>query len=171
MLDKYFIERAPGQLHENAIKIVGLDSMLITAGKKDHFNTMTAAWGGLGFLWKKPVAFIFIRPQRYTYEFVEKYEDFTLCFFEPKYDSILDYCGNHSGRDTDKMKVTGLEPLETERGNIVFKQARLAMECRKWYFDDLKPEHFLDPGIKKMYPINDFHRMYFGEIVNCWQKI
>ena len=171
MLEKYFVERAPGQIHENAIKIVGLDSMLITAGKKDHFNTMTAGWGGLGFLWKKPVAFIFIRPQRYTYEFVEKNEDFTLCFFEPKYDSILDYCGNHSGRDTDKMKVTGLTPLETERGNIVYSQARLVLECKKWYYDDIDPEHFVDPNIKKMYPINDFHRMYFGEILYCGEKI
>lgn len=170
MLDKYFEEKAPDKLQENAIKIVGLDYMLITAGKKDDFNTMTAAWGGLGFLWNKPVAFIFIRPQRYTYEFVEKYEDFTLSFFEPRYKTILDYCGNYSGRKTDKIKFTGLTPLETERGNIVFSQARLILECRKWYFDDLNPENFLDPNIKKMYPLDDFHRMYFGEILYCGVK-
>ena len=170
MLEKYFDSKAVTEISENAIKIVGLDSMLITAGKKDDFNTMTAAWGGLGYLWKKPVAFIFIRPQRYTFQFVEKNEDFTLCFFEPRYENVLEYCGNHSGRDTDKLKFTGLSPIETDRGNIVFSQARLILECRKWYSDDLKPEHFLDPKIKKIYPIGDYHRMYIGEIIFCGQK-
>jgi flavin reductase (DIM6/NTAB) family NADH-FMN oxidoreductase RutF len=144
--------------------------MLITAGDKDHFNTMTAAWGGLGFLWKKPAATIFIRPQRYTYEFVEKYEDFTLSFFDKKYLDVLKICGTKSGRDIDKMKETGLNPLFTAAGNVYFEEASLVIECRKVYFDDIDPERFLDPSLNKLYPVGDYHRMYIGFITSCWIK-
>jgi flavin reductase (DIM6/NTAB) family NADH-FMN oxidoreductase RutF len=165
-----FIKTDPLSLQENAIKIIGIDSMLITAGTKSSFNTMTAAWAGLGYLWKKPVSFIFIRPQRYTYQFVEKNEYYTLSFFEERQQKILEYCGNVSGRDVDKTIKTGLIPLETELGNIYFDQARLVFECRKLYFQDMNPDNFVEKNIIKMYPTHDFHRMYVGEITGCWIK-
>jgi flavin reductase (DIM6/NTAB) family NADH-FMN oxidoreductase RutF len=144
--------------------------MLITAGQADDFNTMTAAWGGIGFLWNKPMATIFIRPQRYTYEFVENNETFSLCFFEKEHHGILQFCGTKSGRDTDKVAETGLIPLTSALGNIYFEQARLVLECQKVYFDDIKPEGFLDPALNKIYPQHDFHRMYIGFINNCMIK-
>lgn len=154
----------------NFVDLIGKQWMLITAGTKDSFNTMTAAWGGFGFLWNVPVAYIFIRPQRYTFEFVEKYDDFTLCFFEKKYKSILSYCGANSGRDVNKIKETGLTVKETDAGNIYFEQAKLVVECSKLYQDDINPEHFKDRLINRNYPNKDYHRMYIGKVINCWVK-
>ena len=160
----------PEQVNENAIKLIARDWLLITAGNQNSFNTMTASWGGLGFLWNKPVVFIFIRPQRYTYNFVEKEEFFTIQVFEKKYRDILNFCGSHSGRDVNKIEKTGLRPFNSENGNIYFEQASIQMECRKLYFDDIDPERFLDKELLKNYPKNDFHRMYVGEITECLQK-
>ncbi len=165
-----FREITPYEIEENAIDLIGKQWMLITAGKKESFNTMTAAWGGFGFLWNMPVAYIFIRPQRYTYEFTEKDDFFTLSFFDKEYKKALTYCGTKSGRDVDKMKETGLIPRTTENGNIYFEQAKLVIECEKIYFDDIKPEFFVDTSIDRNYPAKDYHRMYIGKIVKCLFK-
>jgi len=161
----------PTEIPGNVVQQIGYDWMLITAGTKKNFNTMTAAWGGIGFLWKEPMATIFIRPQRYTYEFTEKYDAFTLCFFDNAYHEALKICGTKSGRDIDKMKETGLIPLVTSNGNIYYEQARLVIECRKVYFDDIRPENFLDPRPDKNYPKKDYHRMYIGFIESCLLKV
>jgi flavin reductase (DIM6/NTAB) family NADH-FMN oxidoreductase RutF len=152
------------QVNESAIKLIGFDWMLVTAGTMEKFNTMTAAWGGLGLLWHKPVAFIFIRPTRYTYKFTEEHEYFSLCFFEEKYREQLQYCGSHSGKNVDKMKETGLIPLKYNEKVLYFEQARLVLICRKLYHHDLDPKTFLDPGIEHCYPEKDYHRLYIGEI-------
>ena len=161
----------PTEIPGNVIQQIGYDWMLITAGNKDHFNTMTAAWGGVGFLWKEPMATIFIRPQRYTYEFVEKYDTFSLCFFDGSQQEALKICGTKSGRDIDKMEATGLTPLTSKSGNIYYEQAKLVLECKKVYFDDINPEKFLDPRPDKSYPKKDYHRMYIGFITNCLLKV
>lgn len=160
----------PTEIPGNAIQMIGHEWLLITAGNREHFNTMTAAWGGIGFLWQKPMATIFIRPQRYTYEFVEKYEDFSLCFFDKGHKDILKVCGTKSGRDIDKVKETGITPKLTKNGNIYFEEAKLVIECRKVYFDDIDPKFFLDPEIDKLYPAGDYHRMYIGFITDCLIK-
>ncbi len=160
----------PESFGENAIKLIARNWLLITAGNEKSFNTMTASWGGLGNLWNKPVAFIFIRPQRFTYQFAEKEDFFTIQFFDEKYRDILNYCGSHSGRDADKIKETGLKVFTSDNGNIYFEQAFLQMECRKLYYDDFDPDRFVDKGLLKNYPKNDFHRMYIGEIVECLQR-
>jgi flavin reductase (DIM6/NTAB) family NADH-FMN oxidoreductase RutF len=159
---------SPYELTENVFRLIDKDWMLVTAGTKDHFNTMTASWGGMGILWNKPIAIIFIRPTRYTYEFTELSDSFTLCFFDKKHRKALNYCGSHSGREVDKIKETGLITQVTEPGNVYFRQARLIIECRKIYFQDLDPDHFLDPATSSNYPLRDYHRMYFGRIENCW---
>lgn len=166
-----FTSIKPNEMPGNAIKMIGHDWMLVTAGTEQDFNTMTAAWGGLGFLWNKPIAIIFIRPQRYTYQFTEKYNDFSLSFFDKQYRDMLNFCGTRSGRDTDKVKETGLTPMVSDLGNICFEEARVVLECRKIYFDDIKPENFLDKGFDKHYPQKDYHRMYIGLIENCLIKI
>jgi flavin reductase (DIM6/NTAB) family NADH-FMN oxidoreductase RutF len=159
------------ELSMNPVQLIGHEWMLITAGEKDHFNTMTAAWGGLGFLWKKPMATIFIRPQRYTYEFTEKYAQFTLSFFDSEYLSALQLCGTKSGRDIDKVKEAGLTPIISDLGNIYFEEARMVIECEKVYYDDINPGHFIDMSIEKNYPSRDYHRMYIGFIINCLIKV
>lgn len=159
-------EIKPDQLTDNPFKLIGTDWMLITAGEPEKFNTMTASWGGLGVLWERKVCFIFIRPTRYTYEFVERSEFFTLSFFEEKHRAALQFCGTHSGRDTDKMKGAGLKPVKDD-GFVYFSEARLVLACRKLYFQDIAPERFVDSRIEGMYPKKDYHRMYVGEIVQC----
>lgn len=150
-------------IDENIFKLIGEDWMLITSGNKDSFNTMTASWGGMGILWNRPVSYIFVRPTRYTYEFIEKDNGYTLSFFNGRYRKALTLCGSTSGRDTDKVAEAGLTPEETESGAISFKEARLVLECRKLYFQDIDPAHLIDSSIEKMYN-NDYHRMYIGEI-------
>jgi len=156
-------------LESNFFQKINQEWMLITAGKISHFNTMTASWGTLGVLWNKPVAVCFIRPHRYTFQFAEKYNYFTLSFLEDKYRNILDFCGTHSGKDTDKIARTGLKPVELGAESVSFEQAILVFECKKLYADNMKPENFIVREIiKKNYPELDFHRFYIGEIVNCY---
>ena len=124
-------------LSENFFEVIGKEWMLVTAGSKEHFNTMTASWGGIGWLWNKPVVFVFIRSERYTYEFMEE------------------------------------NPIVTERGNILFEQDRLGLECRKLFITDMKEELFLDHSVYERWYGGDhggLHRVYVAEIVDAWVK-
>lgn len=162
-----FTEISPEAIQNNPFKLIGSDWMLVTAGTLDSYNTMTASWGGLGVLWNKNIAICFIRPTRYTYGFMESATYFTLSFFGEEHRDALNLCGTKSGRDTDKAAATGLVPVATESGGVAFAQARLVLECRKIYFQDLNPSHFVDPAIERHYAKKDYHRMYVGEIVRC----
>jgi flavin reductase (DIM6/NTAB) family NADH-FMN oxidoreductase RutF len=161
-------EVAPVELRDNAIRLIGEDWMLVTAGTPSDFNTMTASWGGLGELWNRRVAFIFVRPQRYTFQFVERSDHFTLSFFTEAYREALNFCGTHSGRNVDKMAATGLTPMEVDAGAVAFREARLILVCRKLYAQDLGGDNFVVPGIDgTIYAQKDYHRWYVGEIVQC----
>ena len=152
------------RIDENVFKLIGSDWMLLTAGMGKSFNMMTASWGGMGVLWNKPVTYIFVRPTRYTYEFIEKNKTYSLSFFDEKYRKALNLCGTKSGRDIDKVKESGLTPVVSENGIVHFKEAKLVLECTKLYYQDIDPAHFLDPAINKLYD-NDYHRMYIGQII------
>jgi flavin reductase (DIM6/NTAB) family NADH-FMN oxidoreductase RutF len=160
----------PQDINQNVFKLIDDDWFLLTAGNINSFNTMTASWGGLGILWNKPVVFCFVRPQRYTYKFMESNEHFTISFFDESYRSALNLCGKASGRQTDKMKATGLKPIESPAGSVFYEQAKLILECRKLYFSDINPEHLHVDGIKANYPKQDYHRMYIGEIISCFNN-
>lgn len=161
----------PEELKDNPFKLVGSDWMLITAGTPDSFNTMTASWGGFGVLWNKNIAWCVVRPTRYTYGFMEKAESFSLSFFTEDYRKALSLCGSKSGRDIDKAAAAGLTPTPGKlEGTTTFEQARLVIECRKLYYQDIDPAHFLDASIDRNYPEKDYHRMYIGEIINCLIK-
>jgi flavin reductase (DIM6/NTAB) family NADH-FMN oxidoreductase RutF len=142
--------------------------LLLSAGslEKKDYNLMTVGWGGFGVMWGKPLAMIVVRPTRYTWEFMEKSDTFTLCAFGEEHRKKLSWCGSHSGRNEDKVQGSGLTPI---RSRLVpspgFEEAELIVECRKTYFDDLEPSHFLDPAAESKYPNKDYHRMYFGEIL------
>jgi len=162
------VEIAPTALGDNVFQVIGRDAMLITAGTPDRFNTMTASWGGWGHLWNRDVTFCFVRPQRYTFGFMEQAEYYTLCFFDKEHQAALDYCGSHSGRDVDKIAATGLTPVTDATNAVYFAEARLALVCRKLYAQNLTVASFIDRGIvDEAYPKADFHRMYVGEIVRC----
>lgn len=160
------------ELTENVVKLIGEKWMLISAGNSEKFNLMTASWGGVGFLWNKPVAFIFVRPERYTFSFVEREEYFTLSFFGEEYRKMLTLCGTKSGRDIDKIAETGLSPYFTDLGNPVYREAEITFECRKMYADMLSEDAFIDKSpLSKWYgEKNGLHKMYVAEIVNVWIK-
>ena len=161
------------ELSENAVKLIGDHWMLISAGERGAFNTMTANWGGMGYLWNKPVVFVFVRPERYTYQFVENHELFSLSFFAAEYKKTLGVLGTKSGRDMDKMGASGLTPVFTESGTPAFSEARIVLECKKLYSDMILAENFIERDIlEKWYggTKGDFHRMYVAEIVGCEMK-
>ena len=159
-----FKEISPYEISENLIKMIGKDWMLITAKKDDKINTMTASWGGTGVLWNKPVAFTFIRPQRYTYEFTEASERMSLSFFGEGSRDALTLCGRRSGRDMDKIAAAGLTAVEDEGGTPYFAEAKTVLICRKLYADMIDPASMIDKSHLEHYPINDFHKMYICEI-------
>lgn len=165
-----FMEIDPHELTDNVFRLIGQNWMLVTAGKREAFNTMTASWGGLGVLWNSPVSMIFVRPSRYTYEFIEREREYTLSFFGPEEKRALQICGSKSGRDIDKVKETGLTPLFDQPAPY-FEQARLVLICRKLYTHDLDPAAFLDPAIMGSYKNGNYHRMYVGEIVKALQPV
>lgn len=161
----------PKTLDGNVFSMIGDQWMLVTAGSAERCNTMTAAWGGLGVLWGKEVATIYIRPQRYTYQFVEENGYFTLAFFGPEYRQALSLCGSKSGRDVDKIKECGFTVAAAECGAPYFQEAELVLVCKKLYWQDIDPTHFLDGRIDGThYPKKDYHRIYTGEIVEVLKK-
>ena len=131
----------PKLMPDNPIQLIGHEWMMITAGTPEHFNTMTASWGSIGELWFKPVCFCFIRPQRYTYEFMEKSTAFTLSFFDERYKPKLNFCGSRTGRETNKAHECGFTPVLADNGSVYFEEARMVLECTKIYFQDLDPTH------------------------------
>lgn len=163
----------PAWITENFISLIGREWMLVTAGDASRFNTMTASWGGVGYLWNKPVVFVFVRPERYTFEFIERCDCFTLSFLCEEYREAYKVCGSRSGRDTDKVKEAGLVPFVTPLGNVTFEQSRLTLECRKLYTGITAEERFIDKSIyRKWYGGSQGgdHRLYVAEIVDSWTK-
>ena len=157
----------PPEELENVFRLVGKDWMLITARQGDTVNTMTASWGGMGVLWNRPVAFCFIRPQRYTYALTEAAERCSLSFFTEDYRPALRLCGTKSGRD--KFAAAGLTPALLD-GVPYVREARLVLICRKLYADMLKEEAFADTSLLSNYKDGDFHRVYVVEIEQAYIK-
>lgn len=153
----------------NAIKLIGEDWMLVCSGTQDNCNMMTASWGTLGVLWNKPVATIFVRPQRHTATYLENNDCFTLNFLHPQFKDILNFCGSRSGRDCNKARETGLVTIAGVSNTCYFEQSKLVLTCRKLYFNDIDPKNFIDKDINKNYPAKDYHRMYVAEIVEVRQ--
>lgn len=164
---KLSADKIPG----NFVKMLSEDWMLITAGNKDKFNMMTASWGGFGVLYNKPVVFCFINPARYTYKIMETQGDtFTLTFYTEMYRDALNYCGTKSGKDEDKVKGSGLTPVQMPNGSMAFEQAWMIIECKKLVSQSLNPDAINDNEVKANWLDKPMHKMYIGEIVNVWVK-
>ena len=155
-------------LQTSPVKMIADDWALLTAGTPSDFNTMTVSWGGVGELWGRDVVFVFVRPQRYTREFMEKYDRFTLSFFDGGCKAEMGLCGRKSGRDTDKWAETGLVPAPF--GDAVsFESAKTVLVCKKLAKWDLTPDGFLDSSIAANYTAGDYHRMYVGAIEHVYR--
>lgn len=145
--------------------------LLLTAGDlaASQYNCMTVAWGGLGVMWNKACAMVVVRPTRHTFGFIERFPTFTLCAFAPEHRPALNLLGSRSGRDGDKIAASGLTPQAVPGiGAPAYAEAQLVIACRKLYWSDIDPAHFVDPALEKNYPKKDYHRLYLGEILSVW---
>lgn len=165
-----FKEITPSEIANNPFDLIGKDWALVTSGNTDKFNTMTVSWGGVGIMWGKPVTYTFIRPQRYTFEFMEANGYFSMSFFDEEQRDALKFCGSKSGRDYDKVKETGLTPAFTEDGVPYFEEAKLVLVCKKMYSQFLNEDCIEDAeSVAKWYD-NDYHKMYVSEITKVLVK-
>ena len=152
----------PNEIKDNFIELIGKEWMLVSAGDKEKFNMMTASWGGVGVLWNRPVVFAFIRPERYTREFIDARNEFTITFLGPEHRKAHSICGSKSGRE-----------LFTEAGNPVFEEARLTLECKVVYKSEIEEAKFLDPTVFPRWydeKNGNAHIVYIAEILNAWEK-
>lgn len=138
---------------------------LLTAGNGESFNTMTISWGGLGTIWGKPVATVYVRTSRYTHDFMDANEFFTVSFYPEECRQILGVLGSKSGRDMDKMKESGLTPVQAG-GSISFKEAEVTLVCRKLFRQQLDVANMPEDVAEAMYEGQAPHDMYIGEIVD-----
>ena len=157
------------EIGKSPVELIADGWGLVTAGNGDKFNTMTVSWGAVGEIWGKDAAFVFIRPQRYTFEFIEKEDIFTLSFYGAEYKDALRICGSKSGRDIDKAEVCGLTPVSVD-GGITFEQAEYTIVCRKMASQFFDPAGFVDSSIENNYANKDYHKMYIGEILKVYKK-
>lgn len=162
-------EISVSELRLNPMTRIGNEWLLITAGTEQGYNTMTASWGHLGCIWNEYTSVCYVRPQRYTKEFVDREPLYTLCFF-PDHKKELGYLGTHSGRDEDKVANAGLTPVFGD-GYTYFAEANLVLVCRKLYRAPIVEEGFLNPEtMEKNYPNRDFHDLYVGKIERVFVK-
>lgn len=159
-----FIEIKPEDLNQSPFKLIGSDWMLITAEKNNKVNTMTASWGGFGVMWGKNVAYIVLRPQRYTKEFVDNSDTFSLTFFDSCFKKQLSYLGSVSGRNEDKLSKVELTVTHSD-STPYFEEAKIAVICKKLYAQGFNPESFIaKENDEKWYPEKDYHTLYIAEI-------
>lgn len=157
------------EVKENLVKLISKDWFLISAGSEIKGNSMTASWGFIGHMWYKDVAMCVVRPQRYTHEFLEENDTFALSFFGPEYKKELGLFGTKSGREIDKIHggLTAAYHNET----LYYEEAKLVLFCKKVYKAPFLKESFMDTEIpNKCYPENDFHTMFYGEILEVWER-
>lgn len=157
------------EVKENLVKLISDDWALVSAADGEKWNTMTISWGSVGELWGKDVVFAFIRPQRYTKEFMDKSDYFTVSFFDEKYKDALRLCGTKSGRDCDKISLAGLT-AEYDGEAVYPAEAKLVIKCRKIAVQKMDNTGFIDESIESNYKSGDYHFIYIGEIEKVLEK-
>ena len=158
----------PFDLSINPHYLFDRQSLLLAAGdySAGDFNEMTIGWGSIGTMWNKPFVEVVVRPTRFTYGFMEDYEDFTVSAFPQEFKKTLSFLGTRSGRDGNKLAETNLTAIVSQKvKSPSFEEAELTIECRTIYSSDFDPTRFVDPEIDLRYPEKDYHRVYYGEIV------
>ncbi|WP_420236588.1 flavin reductase [Telmatobacter bradus] len=129
----------------------------LSSGDEEHFNTMTIRWDSLGFIWQRPVITVLVRPQRYTHEFMDEFENFSVSFYDRKYRNALNILGTQSGRDTNKIALSGLTPAFVD-GVPTFKDAYLTVIAHRIYRGQMESTGFLIPAVdEEFYPKQDYH--------------
>jgi len=165
-----FTEMKAGELNINPFTSFNKQWALLTAEKDGKINTMTISWGGVGILWNKEVATAYVRPQRYTKEFIDGSETFSISFFTEEYKEKLTYCGRTSGRDEDKIAKTGLTVAHNDCIPY-FEEAEKVLLVKKLFVTEMKEENFIDKNlVPANYANNDFHSIYIGEILKALKR-
>lgn len=160
----------PENINDNIFKLIGKDWMLVAAQKDGKVNAMTASWGFGGVMWGKNAVVVGIRPQRYTKEFVDNGDTFSITILPESYRETMSYFGTVSGRDEDKIAKTGLTVAHDEN-TPYFEEGRLVLICKKMYSQEIKEENFIDKSIiDRWYPNKDYHMMYVAEIIDVLEK-
>jgi flavin reductase (DIM6/NTAB) family NADH-FMN oxidoreductase RutF len=173
--DQLFKPISPDELSDNVFTLAGRIFPVITAGKADHYNSMTASGGGLGMLFKKPTTWCILQATRYTLEMIQKEQTYTMSYFPDEYKQQILFLGSKSGRDSEKMKEVELTSVQTPSGDISFKEARLIIECKLTQITTPDPNDFysqeaidyLDEAYKES---SDYRKYVFGEITYVWVK-
>ena len=157
-------------LSVDAVSLWSKQWLLLTAGSSDDFNMMTVGWGSIGCMWGKPFVQVVVRPQRYTRKYMDEFDTFTLCAFPEKYKKDLGILGAISGKDGDKLSQTSLTTLNSKTiASPSYNEASLVLECRKIYRQVMDPKGFVDAAIQANYPDDDYHIIYFGEILAAFE--
>ena len=156
----------PSKLSVEIVSLWDKQWFLLTCGTPDDYNMMTVSWGSIGCIWNKPFAQIVVRPQRYTFEYLEKNDNFKHTPIPEKNRPDLQNLGSKSGRHGEKLSLTHRTMKKSTTISAPgYNEAALILECKKMYYQDLDPKGFLDEGIQDNYPINYYHRFYYGEIL------
>jgi flavin reductase (DIM6/NTAB) family NADH-FMN oxidoreductase RutF len=173
--DQLFKEIPPEEIADNVFTLVGKDFTVITAGKEDHYNSMTGSGGGLGMLFMRPTTWCILRADRYTLEIIQKEQTYTMSYFPDEYREQILFLGSKSGRDSEKMKEVELISIQTPSGDISFKEARLIIECKLTALTTASPDDFYTQETKDYIneaykEANVFRKLVFGEITHVWVK-
>ncbi len=163
-----FKEISAKEIKDNAISMISDEWMLISAGDEKTHNMMTASWGFMGEMWGKDSVIAAVRPTRHTYGILENNDTFALCFMGDDRE-VHKICGSKSGRDIDKVTKTGLTPVYSH-GTMYFEEARLVVIAKKTYTQDLNPQCFIDKDVDEKWYNNDYHKMFYGEILCVLEK-
>ena len=158
------------EIQNIALEKLGTEGALLLVGNKEKHNNMTIGWATSGILWSKPVVISYVKPTRYTYDFCNEFDTFTICYFDNQ-KNILKECGTKSGRDVNKDDLCNLHIVDLD-GEIAYEEASLVITARKIYQDDFKKDNFLDMTIYEKRYMDDLpHRFYVGEVLNVYKKI
>ena len=148
------------------------DAQLLAAGDKEESNAMTIGWGAVGTLWQRPALTVYVAEKRYTKEFMDKAEYFTVMSFDVEHSKVLTYMGTKSGRDGDKAQALGLHTAYTANGTPYYTEATMVIECKIMYAAPFDPNGFksdIPQNMYRQFPAG-IHSMYIGEVVNAWKK-
>ncbi|MCL2597151.1 MAG: flavin reductase [Paludibacter sp.] len=173
--EQLFVQITPEEISDDVFTLVGKVFPVVTAGRKDHYNSMTASGGGMGLHFRKPTTWCIFASSRYTLEIIQKEQTYTLSYFPSEYKKQVLFLGSKSGRDSEKMKEVELTSIQTPSGNISFKEARLIIECKLTQIATANAEDFYSQEakdyLKEAYiDENEIRKYVFGEITHVWKK-
>ncbi|MCL1937272.1 MAG: flavin reductase [Candidatus Azobacteroides sp.] len=173
--DQLFKEISPEEIPDDVFTLTGKIFPVITAGKENHYNSMTASGGGMGLLFRKSATWCVLQSTRYTLELIQKEQTYTLSYFPKEYKKQVLFLGSKSGRDSEKMKEVELTSVQTPSGNISFKEARLIIECKLTQITTPNPDDFRTQEAKDYLneaykDPNEYRKYVFGEITHVWVK-